>query len=81
MDKTQTHNSIDETASSAHRAVERVAGAAEPAKQWVKESVETVRQKQQQALEGASEYVRERPLTYVGVALAVGMLIGALINR
>jgi ElaB/YqjD/DUF883 family membrane-anchored ribosome-binding protein len=69
---------IDRVARAAHQTVDKVAQAAHPAAEWIGDSAERVRQTQEQMIAASRDYVRERPLLTLGVALAVGYLIGRL---
>jgi ElaB/YqjD/DUF883 family membrane-anchored ribosome-binding protein len=69
---------IDRAAQAAHQTVDKVAQAAAPAADWISENADQLRAQQEQLLEGARSYVRDRPLVAVGVALAAGYLVGRL---
>ena len=69
---------IDRVARAAHQTVDKVAEAAQPAAEWIGDSAERVRQAQEQMVAGSREYIRERPLVTLGVALAAGYLLGRL---
>jgi len=78
MELTGNNNAIERTASQAHQTVDKVAQAAHPAAEWIGESAERVRQTQDQMVTSARDYIRERPLVTLGIALAAGYLIGRL---
>ncbi|MEP6997097.1 MAG: hypothetical protein ABI900_05580 [Betaproteobacteria bacterium] len=69
---------IDRVARAAHQTVDKVAQAAQPAAEWIGGSAERLRQTQDQVLASCRDYVRERPLVTLGVALAAGYLIGRI---
>ena len=69
---------IDRVARAAHQTVDKVAQAAQPAAEWLGDSAERVMQTQDQMLANCRDYIRERPLVTLGVALAAGYLIGRL---
>jgi ElaB/YqjD/DUF883 family membrane-anchored ribosome-binding protein len=69
---------IDRVARAAHQTVDKVAQAAQPAAEWIGDSAERVKQTQDQMVTSARDYIRERPLITLGVALAAGYLIGRL---
>jgi len=69
---------IDRVAQAAHQTVDRVADAAGPAADWVSQSADQFKQQQDQLLENARSYVRERPLMTIGMAVAAGYLVGRL---
>ncbi len=56
------------------------AGAQEVSK-GIKETVEAGRKSAAQAVEGLTDRISENPLTTIGVALGVGIVIGFLIRR
>jgi len=56
----------------------KVAQAAQPAAEWIGDSAVRVRQTQDQMVTSARDYIRERPLITLGVALAAGYLIGRI---
>jgi ElaB/YqjD/DUF883 family membrane-anchored ribosome-binding protein len=69
---------IDRVAQAAHQTVDKMAQAAAPAADWISQSAEQLKAHQDQLIEGARSYVRERPLVAVGVALGAGYLIARL---
>ena len=69
---------IDRVAEAAHQTVDKVAQAAGPAADWLNDSAERMKQRQDQMISVSRDYIRERPLVTLGVALAVGYLIGRL---
>lgn len=69
---------IDRIAQAAHQTVDKVAQAAAPAADWVSASADQLKAQQQQIVDGARGYVRERPLVALGVAVAAGYLVGRL---
>ncbi len=69
---------IDRVARAAHQTVDKVAQAAQPAAEWIGGSAERLKQTQDQVLASCRDYVRERPLVTLGVALAAGYLIGRI---
>src|SRR2546430_16368979 len=66
---------IDRVAQAAHQTVDKVAQAAAPAADWISQNAEQLRKQQEQLLEGARTYVRDRPLVAGGGALAAGYLV------
>ncbi len=69
---------VNKIAAGAHRGVDKVAGAAAPAAGWLGDAAGKLKQTRQTLLDGGCAYIRARPLTYVGVALALGFLVGRL---
>lgn len=71
---------VDRVARAAHETVDKVARAAVPAADWINESAGQLKQQQEQLIESSRDYIRERPLLTVGVALGAGYLIGRLLR-
>lgn len=69
---------IDRAAQAAHQTVDKVAEAAAPAADWINQNAQQLKQQQEALLDGCRDYVRDRPLVAVGVALAAGYLAGRL---
>lgn len=69
---------IDRVAQAAHQTVDKVAQVAGPAADWLNEGTARMKQRQDEMLDLSRDYIRERPLATLGVALAVGYLIGRL---
>src|SRR3954453_2348344 len=68
----------DYAASAAHRGIDQAAGGATAAAGWVSQKASDYTRAPQAALESACETIRARPLASVGIALAVGYLIGRM---
>ncbi len=71
---------IDRIAGAAHQTVDRVAQRAGSALQSLRGSSEAWKGTGDQSLERVQEYVRERPLTALGIAMAAGFLLSRLIR-
>jgi ElaB/YqjD/DUF883 family membrane-anchored ribosome-binding protein len=71
-------NLKDEDVARLRTKVMRAVGAA---KEGLSGGAGTVRDQTQQALSGADEYVRESPWVAVGIAAAVGAVVGILVAR
>lgn len=69
---------IDKAAQFAHQTVDKAANAAAPAADWITEKAETLKTTQQQVLDGTVNYVTTNPLKSVGIAAALGFVIGRL---
>ena len=69
---------VDRAAQAAHQAVDRATEAARPAAQWLSEKTEQARVTQKQVLDDTCNYVSANPLKSIGIAAAVGFLIGRL---
>ena len=72
---------MDMLVSGVHDAVERLAQVATDAAGKVEVSGDYVRQMQQQATRSTRTYVREKPLTALGVALAAGCVLGWVLRK
>jgi len=59
----------------------KVMRAVSAAKEGLAEGADTARSRAQQAMSGADDYVRESPWVAVGVAAAVGAVVGILMAR
>lgn len=69
---------IDKAAQFAHQTVDKAAGAAAPAAAWISEKTEVLKVTQKQVLDDTCNYVSAHPLRSVGIAAAVGFVIGRL---
>ena len=69
---------VENAAMAAHQTVDKVAQAAHPAAEWIGDSAERLKQTQDQMVTSTRDYIRERPLVTLGIALAAGYLIGRL---
>jgi len=69
---------VDRAAQYAHEAVDRAVNAAAPAAQWVSEKSEKLRVTQKQMVDDTCNYISANPLTSVGLAAAIGFLIGRM---
>jgi ElaB/YqjD/DUF883 family membrane-anchored ribosome-binding protein len=72
---------VDLLVASVHEAVERLADAAGAAADKMETSGAYVKNVQQQATRSARSYVRDQPLTSVGVALATGYLLSWALRK
>jgi ElaB/YqjD/DUF883 family membrane-anchored ribosome-binding protein len=59
----------------------KVMRAVNVAKESLAGSTDTIRGQAQQAMSGADDYVRETPWVAVGIAAAVGAVVGILVSR
>lgn len=69
---------IDRVARAAHQTVDKVAQAAHPAAEWIGDSAQRVKETQDRVIESSRDYIRERPLMTLGIAVAAGYLLGRL---
>lgn len=71
---------ITRIASSAHQAVDRVAQGADSALQSLRGNSQAWKETGDQSLERVQEYVREKPLMALGMAVAAGFLLSRLVR-
>jgi len=69
---------VDRIASGAHEAVDRVAAAANSAAERLSGKGDELLASKDQWLQACSGYVKENPLTSLGIAVAVGYLLSRL---
>jgi ElaB/YqjD/DUF883 family membrane-anchored ribosome-binding protein len=71
---------VERLAAGAHQTVDKLAGAAQTAAQMIGQKGEKMKLAQERLLEDCRGYVRENPITSVGIALAAGYLLSRLIS-
>jgi ElaB/YqjD/DUF883 family membrane-anchored ribosome-binding protein len=71
---------VDRIASGAHQAVDKVASAAGQAAETLGVKGEQLKNAQVQAMEQARSYVRDHPVTSLGIAVAAGFLLSRLLR-
>lgn len=71
---------VDHLTSGAHQAVDKLASAAGQAAETLSVRGGQLKNAQAQALEQTRIYVRENPVTAVGIALAVGFVLSKLLS-
>ena len=72
---------VERAATAAHRTIDTVAGATTPAAEWVAVNRKQLATKSTEFADACTNQVRARPFVSVAGALAVGYLIGKLIQR
>jgi len=75
-----TSDAINRIASSAHQTVDRLAKGADTTLQSLRGSSSQWKEVSDQSFANVQAYVREKPLTALGLALAAGFLISRLIR-
>lgn len=75
------HPLIDKVAASAHQAVDRAAGAATQTADALDAKTVQLQDVQARLIETAGQYMRERPLVTIGIAVASGYLLSSLLRR
>ena len=71
---------VDRFASGAHQAVDKIASAAGQAAETLGVKGEQLKKIQAQAMEQCRGYVRENPVTSLGIAIAAGFLLSRLLS-
>ena len=71
---------VDRLASGAHQAVDKMAGAASQAAETLDLKGEQLMDAQVRLTENCREYVRDNPLTSLGIAVAAGFLVSRLLS-
>jgi ElaB/YqjD/DUF883 family membrane-anchored ribosome-binding protein len=71
---------VDKIASSAHQAVDRIASAATSAASQFGVKGDDVLAAKDRMLDSAREYVREKPIAALGIALAAGFIISRIMR-
>jgi len=79
--KQQTDTSIDRVSQSAHDTIDRAAQAASSAYERVSAKGEQFMQMHEDWVDTAREYVREKPLQALGIAVAAGYLLHMITRR
>ena len=74
------HPVVDRIASGAHQAVDKLASAAGQAAETLGVKGEQLMSAQTQAMEQARGYVRDHPVTALGIAVAAGFLLSRLLS-
>ena len=71
-------DAITSAKDSVHSSVDSVAGRADAATRWASERIDAVKKGPNDLLNAGAEYIRGRPYAAVGMALAVGYVVGRL---
>ena len=72
---------IDKAANSAHKAVDKVASVTNQAAQTLGEKEEQFKNAEQQLMENCCGYVRNNPISSLGIAVAAGFLLSRVLSR
>jgi ElaB/YqjD/DUF883 family membrane-anchored ribosome-binding protein len=72
---------IDKAANSAHEAVDKVASVTNQAAQTLGEKGEQLKNAEQQLMENCCGYVRNNPVSSLGIAVAAGFLLSRVLSR
>ncbi|MDD1641939.1 MAG: DUF883 domain-containing protein [Methylococcaceae bacterium] len=71
---------IDNASKSAHEAVDKIASATNQAAETLSEKGEQLKNAEQQLMENCRGYVRDNPITSLGIAVAAGFLLSRLLS-
>jgi ElaB/YqjD/DUF883 family membrane-anchored ribosome-binding protein len=71
---------IDKAAKSAHEAVDKIASATNKASEALGEKGNELKNTEQQLLENCRGYVRDNPITSLGIAAAAGFLLSRILS-
>ena len=71
---------IDKASHSAHEAVDKIADAANQAADAIGEKGGQLKNAEQQLLENCRGYVRDNPVTSLGIAVAAGFLLSRVLS-
>ena len=72
---------IDKASQSAHEAVDKIASATNQAAEALGEKGEQLQNAEQQLMASCRGYVRDNPITSLGIAAAAGFLLSRLLSR
>ncbi len=71
---------IDKASKSAHEAVDKVASATNQAAETLSEKGEQLKNAEQQLVENCRGYIRDNPITSLGIAVAAGFVLSRLLS-
>ena len=71
---------IDKAADSAHEAVDKIANAGNQAAEALGEKGEQLKNAEQQLMVNCRGYVRDNPVTSLGISVAVGFLLSRVLS-
>ncbi len=71
---------INKASKSAHEAVDKIANAGNQAAETIGEKGEQLKNTEQQLVENCRGYVRDNPITSLGIAVAAGFLLSRLLS-
>jgi ElaB/YqjD/DUF883 family membrane-anchored ribosome-binding protein len=77
----QTQSSIERAKTSAHQAVDRIADSATQAAERIGVKADQVKEWQQTVIQSCTQYVREKPLQSLGIAVASGFILSRVLFR
>jgi ElaB/YqjD/DUF883 family membrane-anchored ribosome-binding protein len=71
---------IDRVAAIAHQAVDKASSAAAPTAEWLSIKGDSLKARSKMLVDDSCRFVATKPVTSIGIALAVGVLIGLVIR-
>lgn len=71
---------IDKASKTAHEAVDKVASATNQAAETLSEKGDQLKNAEQQLVENCRGYIRDNPITSLGIAVAAGFLLSRLLS-
>jgi len=71
---------IDKASHSAHEAVDKIANATNQAAEVLGEKGEQLKNAEQQLMESCRGYVKDNPITSLGIAVAAGFLLSRVLS-
>ncbi len=71
---------VDRVTTGAHQVVDKLAGVATSAAESISEKSEQLKVAQDHLTEASRDYVRENPLTSIGIAMAAGFFLSRLLS-
>src|SRR5690349_12221681 len=77
----ETQSSIQRAKSSVHQAVDRIADSASQAAERLGVKADQVKEWQQTLLQNCSQYVQEKPLQSLGIAVVSGFVLSRVLFR
>lgn len=77
----RAHESVDQFAQSAGKAEERIRHGAADAESRVRDAGQTAKQRSNEILQLLGVFVRDKPLTSLGIAFAAGTLLSAALRH
>jgi len=71
---------VDKAANSAHEAVDKIASATNQASEALSEKANQLKNTEEQWVENCRTYVRDNPITSLGIAAAAGFLLSRVLS-
>ncbi|MFA6164064.1 MAG: hypothetical protein WC685_11620 [Methylobacter sp.] len=72
---------LDKVSDSAHEAFDKIASATSHAAEVLGEKGERLKNAEQQMIKNCRGYIRDNPITSMGIAVAAGFLLSRLLSR